>query len=89
MRRLRGHRAGAACQDDPTSPRAVAAVPPADEAHRGIQLGALVCLVDADERQPWVFLGPAGGSMKLEGGDEVSVEVGPHRLTCDVLKVAS
>jgi transcription elongation GreA/GreB family factor len=85
--------------------------PPASEAHRGIQLGALVCLVDADERQQWVFLGPAGGSMKLEGGDgavqvissdaplgqallgkcvgdEVAVEVGPHRLQLEVLQVA-
>lgn len=35
-----------------------------DEA-RGIEMGAWVCLVDADEQPQWVFLGPAGGSMKL------------------------
>ena len=35
------------------------------DARKGIQLGALVCLVDADEKQQQVFLGPGGGSMKL------------------------
>jgi transcription elongation GreA/GreB family factor len=35
------------------------------DASKGIQLGALVCLVDADDRQQQVFLGPDGGSMKL------------------------
>lgn len=35
------------------------------DASQGIQLGALVCLVDADDRQQQVFLGPDGGSMKL------------------------
>ncbi len=34
----------------------------------GIQLGALVCLVDADDRQQHLFLGPEGGSMKLGSG---------------------
>jgi len=38
------------------------------DAGRGIQLGALVCLVDADDRQQHLFLGPAGGGMKLVGG---------------------
>ncbi len=32
----------------------------------GIQVGAAVCLVDAQDRRQWVFLGPPGGSMKLE-----------------------
>jgi transcription elongation GreA/GreB family factor len=32
---------------------------------KGIQLGALVCLVDAEGRQQQLFLGPDGGSMKL------------------------
>lgn len=32
---------------------------------QGIQLGALVCLADADDAQQLLFLGPAGGSMKL------------------------
>lgn len=42
--------------------------PRAYDASQGIQLGALVCLVDADDRQQLLFLGPAGGSMKLDGG---------------------
>jgi transcription elongation GreA/GreB family factor len=81
------------------------------DASLGIQLGALVCLGSADGRQQWVFLGPTGGSMKLEGdngsaqvissdaplgrallgqcvGDEVSVEVAPHRLQFEILQVA-
>lgn len=40
----------------------------------GIQLGALVCLVDAEDRQQLLFLGPAGGSMTLDGdGHRVQV----------------
>jgi hypothetical protein len=35
---------------------------------KGIQLGALVCLVDSDDKQQQLFLGPDGGSMKLVGG---------------------
>jgi transcription elongation GreA/GreB family factor len=38
------------------------------DASIGIQLGALVCLVDADDRQQQFFLGPYGGSMKLVSG---------------------
>ena len=34
------------------------------------KLGALVCLVDADEQQQCLFLGPDGGSMKLVSGDQ-------------------
>jgi len=41
------------------------------DASRGIQLGALVCLVDADDRQQQLFLGPAGGSMKLVSGAQL------------------
>lgn len=41
------------------------------DASLGIQLGALVCLVDADERQQQLFLGPAGGSMTLVSGAQV------------------
>ncbi len=37
----------------------------------GIQVGALVWLVDADDRQQQLFLGPEGGSMKLGNGDEL------------------
>ena len=35
---------------------------------KGIQLGALVCLVDSDDKQQQLFLGPDGGSMKLVSG---------------------
>ncbi|TAK97238.1 MAG: transcription elongation factor GreAB [Aquabacterium sp.] len=38
------------------------------DASKGIQLGALVCLVDANDAQQLLFLGPAGGSMKLVSG---------------------
>lgn len=40
-------------------------------ASKGIQLGALVCLVDSDDRQHLFFLGPDGGNMKLVNGAEV------------------
>ncbi len=47
--------------------------PLAYDAGQGIQLGALVCLVDANDpqqqqQQQHLFLGPAGGSMKLLSG---------------------
>jgi transcription elongation GreA/GreB family factor len=45
--------------------------PRAYDAATGIQLGALICLVDADDRQQLLFLGPDGGSMKLESGDQL------------------
>jgi transcription elongation GreA/GreB family factor len=41
------------------------------DASKGIQLGALVCLVDSDGRQQHLFLGPDGGSMKLVSGDRM------------------
>ena len=41
------------------------------DASKGIQLGALVCLVDSDARQQWLFLGPDGGSMKLGSGAQL------------------
>ena len=41
------------------------------DACKGIQLGALVCLVDADDKQHHLFLGPDGGSMKLHSGVEL------------------
>lgn len=44
------------------------------DASEGIQLGALVCLVDADDKQHQLFLGPDGGSMKLIcGADFVQI----------------
>ena len=42
--------------------------PGAYDASKGIQLGALVCLADADGIEQQLFLGPAGGSMKLDSG---------------------
>ena len=41
------------------------------EASKGIQLGALVCLVDSNDKQQHLFLGPAGGSMKLVCGTQL------------------
>ena len=41
------------------------------DADRGIQLGALVCLVDSDDKQQHIFLGPDGGSMKLVNGAQL------------------
>jgi transcription elongation GreA/GreB family factor len=38
---------------------------------KGIQLGALVCLVDSDDKQQHFFLGPDGGSMKLLSGTQL------------------
>jgi transcription elongation GreA/GreB family factor len=38
------------------------------DACKGIQLGALVCLVHLDDTQQHLFLGPDGGSMKLISG---------------------
>lgn len=35
------------------------------DASKGIQVGALVCLLDSGDKQQHVFLGPDGGSMKL------------------------
>ena len=48
------------------------------DASKGIQLGALVCLVDSDDKQQHVFLGPDGGSMKL-GSSAQFVQV----ISCD------
>jgi len=45
--------------------------PPAYDASKGIQLGALVCLVDAEGNQQLLFLGPDGGSMKLVFGAQL------------------
>lgn len=41
------------------------------DASAGIQLGALVCLVDAEDKQQQLFLGPNGGSMKLFSGAQL------------------
>ena len=41
------------------------------DASKGIQLGALVCLVDSDDKQQQLFLGPDGGSMKLVSGAQL------------------
>ena len=52
------------------------------DARKGIQLGALVCLVDAAGQQQLIFLGPEGGSMKLgSGAERVQVISGEAPLT--------
>jgi hypothetical protein len=45
--------------------------PRAYDASKGIELGALVCLVDSDDKQQHLFLGPTGGSMKLVSGTQL------------------
>ena len=42
------------------------------DASKGIQLGALVCLLDStNDKQQQLFLGPDGGSMKLVSGAQL------------------
>ncbi len=41
------------------------------DASKGIQLGALVCLVDSDAKEQQLFLGPEGGSMTLVSGAQL------------------
>ena len=41
------------------------------DAIKGIELGSLVCLVDADDKQQQLFLGPDGGSMQLVSGAQL------------------
>ncbi len=41
------------------------------DASKGIQLGALVCLLDSDDKQQQLFLGPEGGSMQLASGGQL------------------
>jgi transcription elongation GreA/GreB family factor len=41
------------------------------DVRQGIQLGALVCLVDSDDKEQHLFLGPDGGSMKLVCGSQL------------------
>jgi transcription elongation GreA/GreB family factor len=41
------------------------------DVRKGIQLGAVVCLVDSDDKQQHLFLGPDGGSMKLVSGTQL------------------
>jgi transcription elongation GreA/GreB family factor len=48
------------------------------DAGKGIQLGALVCLVDSDDKQQQFFLGPDGGSMTLFSGTELV-----HVISCE------
>lgn len=45
--------------------------PAAYDADSGIQLGALVCLVDGEDHRQHFFLGPDGGSMQLVSDDQV------------------
>jgi transcription elongation GreA/GreB family factor len=48
------------------------------DASKGIQLGALVCLVDSDDKQQQLFLGPDGGSMTLFSGAQLV-----HVISCE------
>src|SRR3954467_12226714 len=41
------------------------------DVRKGIQLGALVCLVDSEDKQQHLFLGPEGGSVKLARGHQI------------------
>ena len=41
------------------------------DASKGIQLGALVCLLGSDDKEQQLFLGPGGGSMKLISGTQL------------------
>ena len=41
------------------------------DAIKGIQLGSLVYLVDSDDKQKHLVLGPEGGSMKLVSGSQL------------------
>lgn len=41
------------------------------DAGLGIQLGTRVCLADPNGQQQHLFLGPAGGSMKLHSGTQI------------------
>ena len=49
-------------------------VPQPYQAEQGIQLGALVTLVDAEGLEQLLFIGPEGGNMKLRHG-EVTIQV--------------
>jgi len=44
----------------------------------GIQLGALVCLADAEDRHQWLFLGPEGAPMKLQQDGQSVQVIGPQ-----------
>src|SRR6187551_370744 len=41
------------------------------DVRQGVQLGALVCLVDSDDKQQHLFLGPDGGSMRWVSGTQL------------------
>jgi len=45
--------------------------PSSYDASKGIRISALVCLVDADDKEQQLFLGPGGGSMKLVSGAQI------------------
>jgi transcription elongation GreA/GreB family factor len=56
------------------------------ETSKGIQLGALVCLIDAEEHQQLLFLGPDGASMKLiSDGQIIQVISNAAPLGCAML----
>lgn len=52
---------------------------------KGIQLGALVCLVHANGEQQLLFLGPNGGSMQLQGGAEPVKVISSEAPLCQAM----
>jgi transcription elongation GreA/GreB family factor len=48
------------------------------DARQGIQLGALVCLGNAQGEQQQLFLGPNGGSMKVRIGTQLVQVISPE-----------
>jgi transcription elongation GreA/GreB family factor len=52
------------------------------DAGTGIQIGALVCLVDANGDEQQLFLGPDGGSMTLNSGAQVVQVISSEAPLC-------
>ena len=52
---------------------------------RGIQLGALITLSDAQDRQQCLFLGPDGAAMKLQQDGQAVQVIGPQAPLGQVL----
>ncbi len=46
-------------------------------ADQAIHIGALVCLIDDQKNQRWLFLGPRAGGLKLQVGDQEIVLITP------------
>lgn len=52
------------------------------DAGKGIQLGALVCLVDANDKHHKILLEPDGGSLKLVGGAQLVQVISTEAPLC-------